>query len=264
MAEAAVAGQPSLVGDVGVRGVVVEAVAAHVGRCGHQRQGGPEDQRALAEPCEDGVEEVRAPVGGAGQPLAGAGDDLQLPHPVGDQAVPVAGATEAAGAQQPADAAAEVVGQHRRREPGGERGPHDVAPQGAGPGGQRPLARRTAHVVEGGHVDDVTAVRLPLPVQGLSGSARGDRQPVRPGEGDEFLYVGGGAGRDHAERTGTDDMPEIGGGLFQSGWARHAARSSMSKSNSGAVVPFWKISVNTRCWRIPCSACRSPMRVAIR
>jgi len=142
----------------------------------------------------------------------GARDHVQLPHVVGDQTVPVTGAAQAAGAQQSADAAAEMVGEHGRSEPFGEGGADDLAPAGVRSDGHCSRGGHAAHLVHGAQVDDVPALGLALAVDGVAAAPGGDRQTARAGQCDELPERGHGRGREHAEGPRTDDMTEVGGG----------------------------------------------------
>ncbi|MEU8846624.1 hypothetical protein AB0C70_10370 [Streptomyces sp. NPDC048564] len=91
-------------------------------RHGHQPDGGADDDGALAESGQDGVEEVGAPGPGAAHELAGSGHDLDLGDVVGLGVRPVGLAAQAA------DGEFEVVGEDGRREAVGRRRLGQLAP----------------------------------------------------------------------------------------------------------------------------------------
>ena len=136
----------------------------------HEGDRGPDDDRHLAEPRPDGVEQLSLAVGRADDMGTPAGDDLQFEDVVALDAVASGRGPDTADDERAANRQIEVVGEHRRGEAVRQRGGEHLAPRRAGvdvdsvgfDGVDRPSLRQVDHDAVGDLRAAVDRVALAL------------------------------------------------------------------------------------------------------
>ena len=149
---------------------------------------GAQDDRHLAEPPADGLEEVRALAGRAAQHVPLAGDDVHLHDGVGGEPVPDARDADSGAADHAPDRELRVVRHHPRRQPVGVDRLEELLPARPGLGPDRvPLDGLDA--VEAGHVDDDAVLDLRVARHRVPAPPGHDLEPVLAGTADDRHHL---------------------------------------------------------------------------
>jgi hypothetical protein len=222
-------------GDVGVDGGVLAGERLD----GDELDLGPDDDAELAEAAAHGVEQADVVAGRALAELALAGDDPQLEHVVGLEAVLGGLAADAADGEGAADAEVDVVGEDGRALAEREGLLEELEPADAGVD-DGVVGVDGVDLREAGHVDDEAALglRLALGAVAVADHAhRADLDAVLVGELDRPDDIGDGGGDQHRERGLADDVtPVVGrGGAVAGGGEEDAVEAGDSDGVGGGL-----------------------------
>ena len=180
LGEAAVIQHATLVGGKRWQVAIEELEAADALGRPLEPQGGAGDDGALAEPGTHGVEQIAMLGGRAAELPAIAGHDLEFEHLIGLEPVARRGAADAAHGDRAAHRQAEIVGEHRWRQPVLQRRVEDAAP-GRASLDRDAIRRDLADGAQCAHVDDHSVFDQRTAVDRMALPAWRDLHAVRRG-----------------------------------------------------------------------------------